>query len=267
MSSQFRAHVVYKEWVGDEEHLGVRPDHVTVDIYKDEEYYQTVILNEENNWRYRWVDEEGASSWIVMEKDPPENYEVNIEYDTNYRIQNSYTNEPFTTTTVPVDTVTTTTSTSISGGQINTGVTTTTVTTVASYSNQVSRTRTTALTNVMNASMTNTRTTTATTNTVESGAATETNNTSTHQENTSTTTASTENASSTSVGNETTTKSTGSGNGGGGGNSGGKGNNSSGSTKLPQTGQLWWPVVPLSIGGVLCLSAGLVIRTRKKSDD
>ncbi|MDE6540133.1 MAG: hypothetical protein K2K66_08070 [Ruminococcus sp.] len=270
-NGEVRAHVVYKEWVGDEEHLDMRPDHVIVDIYKNEEYYQTVTLNEANRWRYRWTESGDMSNWIVMEKNPPENYEVNIEYDTNYRIQNSYNDVPFTTTTVPVETVTTTTTTAISVEQINTGVSTTTATTVSSDNNKVSRTRTTALTNVSNASAVNTRTTTTTTNAVESGAVTETNNTTTRQEDTSTTTASTEDVSSTSVANETTTTtnvSSGNGsNSGSGGNSGGKSNNSSSSTKLPQTGQLWWPVVPLSIGGVLCLSAGLVIRIRRKSDD
>ncbi|MCR5306743.1 MAG: Cna B-type domain-containing protein [Oscillospiraceae bacterium] len=37
--------------------------------------------------------------------------------------------------------------------------------------------------------------------------------------------------------------------------------------KLVQTGQLWWPVIPLSIGGVILIAAGISMRTRKKKDE
>lgn len=275
MNEQPRAHTVYKEWVGDEEHLENRPEHITVELYKDEEYYQTVILNAENRWRYRWVDPDHAS-WIVIEKEIPEYYEMTIEYETNYRIQNSYTDE-FITTTIPGNTSTgTSTSTSISVQQTNTDVSTTTTTASSVMNLTVSRTRTTTSTDVTDNSVTNTHTTTATTNNVESGAATGTNNTSTRSENASaTTTGSAGSTGSTGSSHTTTTRNNGGGSGNGGGNSGGNSggklnysnNGSSGSTKLPQTGQLWWPIVPLSIGGVLCVSAGFAIRTRRKSDD
>ena len=38
-----------------------------------------------------------------------------------------------------------------------------------------------------------------------------------------------------------------------------------GDKKLPQTGQLWWPVIPLVCGGVLLLGAGIMLG--KKEDD
>ncbi len=38
-----------------------------------------------------------------------------------------------------------------------------------------------------------------------------------------------------------------------------------GDKKLPQTGQLWWPVIPLTCGGVLLLGAGIMLG--KKEDD
>lgn len=288
------AHVVYKEWLLDELHMDLRPDHVTVDIYKDEEYYQTVTLSDDNNWRYRWVDAEGLSSWLVMEKEVPEHYEVNIEYNTNYRIQNSYTEETYFATTSPsgsqtATTTTTTISTAISAGQDSKTEGTTTATTTAPYQHaDFSRTRTT--TTITNGSASNVRTTTATTNTVQNGSATRTKTTTNNQQNASVTTTLASGETTTGVsgsGSNTTTEGSGSsttttrnsggsgsgggsGNGsGGGGSSGGKTNYSSGSSsiKLPQTGQLWWPVVPLSIGGVLFVSAGLVIKTRKKSDD
>ena len=55
------------------------------------------------------------------------------------------------------------------------------------------------------------------------------------------------------------------------GESGDSGNNS-GNTgqKLPQTGQLWWPVPLLMLAGVMCLLAGKVLRRsgdeKKKKD-
>ncbi|MDE6671721.1 MAG: hypothetical protein K2K16_05945 [Ruminococcus sp.] len=310
MDGRVRAHVVYKEWEGDDEHLDQRPDHVTVDIYRDEEYYTTVTLNAENRWRYRWVDETGSSSWIVMERDIPECYEMMIEYDNNYRIQNSY-NEEFTTTTTktttittttttrkPVTTTTTTTSkpvtttttirTSISVGQEST-----TVTTTFPLGNEtVTRTRTTTATfPVMNGSETRSRTTSSVTNTetvtvttettteTESGSETDTETTTTTTETVTgtgtVTTVSSETESGTGTVTtvttttekeetpETTKKTTSY-------SSGGKNSGSSGggsSVKLPQTGQLWWPVVPLSIGGVLFISAGLVMKSKRKSDD
>ncbi|MDE6426152.1 MAG: Cna B-type domain-containing protein [Ruminococcus sp.] len=281
MSGQPRAHIVYKEWEGDEEHLDKRPDHVAVDIYRDEEYYDTVILNEENDWRYRWVDSDGSSSWIVMEKDIPECYEMIIEYDINYRIQNSYTDEPFTTTTrsgAATVTTTTTVNTSISVGQASTTIATTTF---PIGNATVTNTRTTTASfPVLNNTETRSRTTTgdtvtvttATTDTVQSDTATETtssDNISTETATDTTTNSVTESESTTTtVETETTTKTTtkkpGSGSGG---SSGGKNSGGSSSIKLPQTGQLWWPVVPLSIGGVLFVSAGLVMKSRRKSDD
>ncbi len=39
-----------------------------------------------------------------------------------------------------------------------------------------------------------------------------------------------------------------------------------GDKKLPQTGQLWWPVIPLVCGGVLLLGAGVML-TKKEDDE
>ena len=36
------------------------------------------------------------------------------------------------------------------------------------------------------------------------------------------------------------------------------------SDKLPQTGQLWWPVIVLLFAGAICLLAGRVLRDRKE---
>ncbi|MDE6833703.1 MAG: hypothetical protein K2J39_05590 [Ruminococcus sp.] len=318
MNGQPRAHTVYKEWEGDDEHLDMRPDHVEVEIYKDEVLYETVTLSAANNWRYRWVDSTGASSWLVMEKDIPECYQMIIDYDNNYRIQNSY-DETFTTTTTttqaitttttttrrPVTTTTTTTTrrtvttttttlrTSISLGQASTTAFTTTTFPLGNLT--VTRTRTTTATfPVMNGSVTRPTTTTTTesgtvtTDTVQSEIVTETtsgetvtttvtdSNTTTTQTasgsetvTTTQTTSGTETATTTTTEEEeetpATTRKTTSASIGKVSNSGG--GSSSNSVKLPQTGQLWWPVVPLSIGGILFISAGLVMKSKRKSDD
>ena len=36
------------------------------------------------------------------------------------------------------------------------------------------------------------------------------------------------------------------------------------SDKLPQTGQLWWPVLVLLFAGAICLLVGRVLRDRKE---
>ena len=52
--------------------------------------------------------------------------------------------------------------------------------------------------------------------------------------------------------------------GGNGGNNGGSGGNSGGSSgKLPQTGQLWFPVPFLSVGGMFFMGMGLHLRKKE----
>lgn len=275
-----RRYTVRKIWTGDEEFIDGRPSSVTIAIYKDEEFYDSVVLNDENSWRYSWVDSAG-SSWIAMEKDVPEHYELNIKYDSSrYIIENIYSEEPFTTTTVQNSGTTTTTSqpkgsetsttttatvsgltvtnsrttttATVSGVTVTNSRTTTTTATVSGLTVTNSRTTTTATVSGLTVTNSRTTTTATTTDDVGNGTVSRTRTTATTQNNDKVT---------------TTTRY----NGGGGGNSGngggsGNGNGSGSSGKLPQTGQLWWPVVPLSIGGILLIAIGLVIKARKKSD-
>lgn len=235
MNGQPRRYVAYKKWVGDEENIENRPKQIVVDIYKDEEYYDSVILNDENNWQYTWIDNEGVSAWIVMEKDIPERYELNVMYDeSRYILENSYIGEGTTTTTntTITDTTNTTTTTTVSGSSA-------TITTSVSVADN---------------SVTNTRTSVTTVSTMSNASVTGTRGTVTTHDNDDITT--------------TTRRPSGgnSSNSGGGSYGGGNGGGYSNSGKLPQTGQLWWPVIPLSIGGVLLVGAGLVIRSKRKED-
>lgn len=220
MNETPKNYTVRKVWLNDEDRIDERPESVTVDIYRDEEFYDSVVLDESNNWRYRWVDDKGVSSWIVMEREIPSDYEMKITYDdSRYLIENAYFEDAGKgTVTTTVTTMTTTTTTNV----VSNDTATTTTTTVSGPIGDGSATRT------------NTTTATTISGPVGDGSVTRTGTATSQQSGGKTTPAS-------------------------------SGNNSGG--KLPQTGQLWWPVVPLSIGGVILIAAGLTIRARKKSDE
>ena len=179
LSEQVTAYTVRKVWIDDDNAYAARPTYVTVDIFKDEELYDTVTLDESNEWQYRWVALDNSSQWRVAERVVPTDYEVRVEHtETQFLIRNRHKTVTEITTT---DTTTTTTITT----------TTTSVTTGGSSEK-----------------------TTAPKTTVPP---------------TSTTT--------------TTTK-----------------------EKIPQTGQLWWPVLPMGIGGLMFVGLGISMKPRKKND-
>ncbi len=182
------SYMVRKVWVNDSADNVAHPTYVTVDLFKNGELYDTVTLNEANNWEHRWRDLEPINDWHVVEREIPSDYTVIIDFNsTQYLIKNSFRTEelpPITTTT-------------------GTNVTTTgpaATTTVISTSDISS----------------------------------------TNEQDTTTVTAVTQ---TTAVIPPTTT-----------------------SVKLPplvQTGQLWWPVIPLGAGGILLVSLGTLIKSRK----
>ncbi len=223
-NSEVHDYIVEKKWIGDDNNLSKRPVSITVDIYRNEEYYDTVILNEENNWKYQWSEQDTVSSWIVFEREIPANYEVEIKYDSShYSIANYYSEEQGTSTTTngssTVTTSTTTTANTTATGELTDDTATGTVTTPTT-DNTATRTGTASTSNQNNDSVTRTRKTTTRNNNDK----------------------------------VTTTY-----------RSSGK-SDSGDSKKLPQTGQLWWPVVPLSIGGILLIAGGLAIKNKKKDD-
>ncbi len=71
-----------------------RPVTITVDIYKDGQLHETVVLSEENEWRYGWTDQDGAK-WHVVEQDAPEGYQVSISaHETVFTITNTNPDDP-----------------------------------------------------------------------------------------------------------------------------------------------------------------------------
>jgi hypothetical protein len=162
LHGQVSSYTVKKVWADNDDSFKARPVNVTVDLFKDGELYDTVVLDEASNWQHRWNTLDLDAEWRVVERSIPVKYAVLVDYNSKqFLIKNSYAPDIF-----------------IDGGEY---------------------TKTTAAV------------TTSTISTSTSAAAT----------------------------------TTGSG--------------------LPQTGQLWWPVLPLALGGITLICIGLL--TRKKNGD
>ena len=68
---------VLKLWRGDEGE-NVRPQNITVEIFRNGESVETVILSEENNWSYRWEAKDDGANWNVVERNIPEGYTMTV---------------------------------------------------------------------------------------------------------------------------------------------------------------------------------------------
>ncbi len=105
---------VLKVWSG-----GTGAESVTVQLLRDGEVYEEVLLNSGNNWRYTWSGL-GSGDWQAVEKEVPEGYKVSIEKDgTVFVLTNTYepdTAEPPTEVTTEKPTEATTKKPSSGGG-------------------------------------------------------------------------------------------------------------------------------------------------------
>lgn len=89
---------VLKSWSDDTKQA--RPDSIRVQLLKDGEIYDTVVLNSENNWRYEWNNLSAAYNWIVAEKDIPEGYQLSISCsDKTFVMKNLFVRTPESATT------------------------------------------------------------------------------------------------------------------------------------------------------------------------
>lgn len=70
---------VEKQW----ETAGEHPDSVTVSLLRDYREVEKVVLNEENNWQYRWNDLSKMHSWSVVESVVPDGYTVSYKFTQN----------------------------------------------------------------------------------------------------------------------------------------------------------------------------------------
>lgn len=84
---------VTKVWAGDS--ADKRPESVTVQLLKDGEVYDTVTLNEDNEWSYQWDGLEASAYWEVAEASVPEGYTVTADQDGEaFTITNTAKQEP-----------------------------------------------------------------------------------------------------------------------------------------------------------------------------
>ena len=60
-----------------------RPEFVTVDLYKDRVFVESVRLDAENNWSYTWSAPDDGAVWTAVEQEVPEDYFVLVEQDGN----------------------------------------------------------------------------------------------------------------------------------------------------------------------------------------
>ncbi len=87
--------VVNVEKLWDDGNYHARPEAVEVTLYRDDEVYETVTLNEANNWRYTWEELTDEYDWSVDEATVPTEYSKSLERDgddwtiTNSRIPKS----------------------------------------------------------------------------------------------------------------------------------------------------------------------------------
>jgi hypothetical protein len=220
LSDEITNLTVKKVWVDNDNAYVSRPVDITVDIYKDEEYVETVLLSEKNNWTYNWITDEPDAEWRVVERYIPRKYEVYINYNTTqYLIKNTYVPEIITdgddyyiTTGKPLTTTSTT-------------FTTTAITETTTSENESSVTASSPSSTTDVAGGTATASASTSTTDVAGGTASQT---------TSSGIVSTPNDS-----------------------------NSAGNPKLPQTGQLWWPIPFLLGGGFLMLGTAAAITPKK----
>ena len=76
---------VTKVWDDDDDERGLRPDSVTINLYANGEFFDSIELSEENNWTYTFeylsvYDENGKIEYTVDEEEVP-GYEASIEGD------------------------------------------------------------------------------------------------------------------------------------------------------------------------------------------
>ncbi len=84
---------VCKIWSGDTEKT--RPKSIEVNLLQDGKVIDTVTLNADNNWQYKWSDLKAGHTYKVTEKSVPSGYKVSITEDkTAFTIKNTKPNTP-----------------------------------------------------------------------------------------------------------------------------------------------------------------------------
>ncbi len=80
---------VLKIW-DDDGHKSKRPAEITVQLLRDGDVFDTVTLNEKNNWRCFWDELDAARNWEVVEKECP-GYTVRVDRSgATFTLTNTY---------------------------------------------------------------------------------------------------------------------------------------------------------------------------------
>lgn len=81
---------VKKVW-SDKGYENARPAQITVQLLKDGEVADEVLLSNANNWSYSWSGLAPDSVWMVVEKEVPDDYTVTVKQQgTVFTITNTY---------------------------------------------------------------------------------------------------------------------------------------------------------------------------------
>lgn len=97
---------VQKIW-DDADAESLRPAQVSVQLLRDGEEQETVELNENNGWTYRWENLPGTAVWRVIEENIPDGYTVSmVREGEKTMIVNHHEPLPTPTTTEPTPTPT-----------------------------------------------------------------------------------------------------------------------------------------------------------------
>ncbi|MGL4910931.1 MAG: Cna B-type domain-containing protein [Romboutsia sp.] len=83
---------VEKIWINDE-NIKNRPTSIEVELYRNNELYKSIVLDENNKWQYTFEKLDSKYNYSVKEKNVPKNYVVSYEkYTTLIKIKNKYNN-------------------------------------------------------------------------------------------------------------------------------------------------------------------------------
>ncbi|MFI3206666.1 MAG: Cna B-type domain-containing protein [Clostridia bacterium] len=70
------------------------PEEITVELNRNGELFDVVVLNEENKWSYTWFDVDPCDCWAIKELDKLDDFVVNYEKDIlSFTITNTYIGE------------------------------------------------------------------------------------------------------------------------------------------------------------------------------
>lgn len=89
----YEDYFVRKIWV-DSENSDNRPQNITLHLLKEGTVYDTITLNESNQWEYTWKDLNTKYHWSVIEENVPKSYTVSITQEgTSFIVTNTFRKE------------------------------------------------------------------------------------------------------------------------------------------------------------------------------